>query len=218
MAILSDTTLISIVNAHCPQPQVFVDIGGFQPSAVDNWRRAFPKMRWIAVDADAERISLPINAGVETCCCAVMDKTGSGLFFKKRDPNLSSIYNYGGNAPGDAVIVPALRLDDLCAKIDVQAVDILRIDAPGAAWAILHGAGRLLYKFHVLFIESEEPSLFAPVHALHTDVCFFLAARGFTKVVERSGELPDARCISYSSVWVQTQLLDEKENDNEEVR
>ena len=74
--------------------------------------------------------------------------------------------------------VPAIRLEEYCANMKIESIDLLCIDLQGAALNALNGLGRYIKTVRYLIVELEHRPLYQN-QPLYSDTHEFLAANGF---------------------------------------
>lgn len=114
--------------------------------------KKFPKVLAIAIEPDPEAYLALIKgiqanglSNVIALSIAAHNSNGYVALFRKRSSTLSSIVN-----PTDTfeiVKVRAMRMDDLVKRLNINSVDIVKIDVEGAELYVLQGFEEGIKKF-----------------------------------------------------------------------
>ncbi len=137
----------------------------------------------IALGATTRSVALHVNAGQATNSLLPSHESGA------------SFWGEGLLETQDTVIVPALTLDEFCARQNIGHIDLLKLDVQGAEYDVLEGAAGLLDSQAIDFVFLEV--LIAPTyqgqHALSEYLSLLeshgYALFGFYDLVHHQGRL-----------------------------
>jgi FkbM family methyltransferase len=179
-----DTALwIDWIKKVC-DPRVYLDIGagdGFDCGVV---KEAFPDCRCIAIEPvedwvvgdEVEKNRDVIGAADEYRCYHIKNQSG-----------IHSLYSRLTVPTTNVKALPVRTLSHFCEREGIRAIDAMKIDAEGAAWDVLVGAGDLLLGVKAIHIETEWVELFEK-QRLEAEVFSILQSYGFTKTWENRVE------------------------------
>ncbi len=134
------------------------------------------------------------NQNVTLVPCAVWNKTGPVSFFPMVEtpsvfynPGASSCFKVDREGHHKTYIqaettVPAIRLDEWLKSKEIDSIDMLCIDAQGAALQVLEGMGKYLDTVNYIITEIEHKTIYAG-ETLYPDVAAFLDMHGFQMYV-----------------------------------
>ncbi len=178
---------------------VVFDIGSRDGLQALEFSRLFPDARIVAVEcnpatldkcrrnlAPEPRITLvdkAINAHTGRCAFHSIDQARTITTWKDGNPGASSLFVATGDYPVETyfqnqVEVDCTRLDDLCEKLQIEAIDLIWMDLQGAELIALQSAGALLEKVRYIYTEVSHRPIYKG-QCLFEDVDAFLKARGF---------------------------------------
>jgi FkbM family methyltransferase len=142
---------------------------------------------------------------------AATDASGTlELHLDARSSKRHSLYRSIVSVPGESVIVPAVKLDDL--RGEVNRVDLIKIDAQGAEGRILTGARALLERDHPVILFELWPAGMVAAGTPPADLFSFLAALGYrcvrlsVKGRQKSRPSIDA-FLAQPSRWASTNII-----------
>jgi FkbM family methyltransferase len=138
--------------------------------------------------AQRPRITLvdkAINSYTGRCTFYPIDPARTVTTWKDGNPGASSLFVANGDYPVETyfqnqVEVDCIRLDDLCAKLHIDAIDLIWMDLQGAELLALQSAGALLDKVRYIYTEVSHRPIYKD-QCLFDDVDTFLTARGFRR-------------------------------------
>ena len=177
-----------------PGAATFLDVGA-RWGAEASWFRLKPLARLIGFEPDpveCRRLNEKAESGQETFVPAALSNyPGRGTLYVTREPACSSLYPPSAEmlarfpslreimTPVRTANVPLTTLAEWSRTANVGRVDFIKLDAQGAEFDILRGAGPLLDQ--CLGIEAE--LMFDPLYdgqPMFADVDVYLRSRGFT--------------------------------------
>ena len=190
---------ISIIKANviCPIRSL-VCVGAMDGYELKRVAAAFPESRAIALEACLETwLRHLAGSWIESYPLAGSDSTGVQPFHLMETRALSSLY------PRDqskATTCHGIRLDDLCAAITLEVMDVLMIDVEGAAYEVLKGCGSMLDTIAVITVETENGQIIC--HGQHADneVSGMLIGNGFKKAHRKDAG------GQYETIWLKESL------------
>jgi FkbM family methyltransferase len=117
---------------------------------------------------------------------------------------MSSLLEREENYPSYDIVyepleVPCLRMDSYCAIMEMDSIDLLKIDVEGFSYEVLEGFGDALDIVKCIHVECEHESVWKG-QKLYPDVERLLIDKGFIPVSMRIG-FPQS-----DSVWVRKEL------------
>jgi len=178
---------------------VIFDIGSRDGLQALEFSRLFPEARIVAIEcnpatlekcrrnlAPEPRITLvdkAINAHTGRCTFHPIDPARTVTTWKDGNPGASSLFVATGDYPVETyfqnrVEVDCTRLDDLCEKLQIDAIDLIWMDLQGAELIALQSAGVLLEKVRYIYTEVSHRPIYKG-QCLFDDVDAFLTAQGF---------------------------------------
>jgi len=143
-------------------PRAVLDLGAHIGAALLALHVRFPSARLAAVEADPTTVrrlerNLPSGAGVRVLHAAVSGHDGMVEFFPVRDAWTSGVRPMTQSptraAPGTPVRVRGVRFATLMAELDLDHVDLLKVDIEGAEWELVkmldeERVGTLIMEWH----------------------------------------------------------------------
>ena len=180
---------------------VIFDIGSRDGLQAVEFSRQFPDADIVAVECNREtlekcrrnvaqkpRIRLidkAINSYTGRCTFYPIDPERTVTSWKDGNPGASSLFIANGDYPEESYVqnqveVDCIRLDDLCAELHVDAIDLIWMDLQGAELLALQSAGALLDKVRYIYTEVSHRPIYKD-QCLFDDVEAFLTARGFRR-------------------------------------
>jgi FkbM family methyltransferase len=191
---------------------VIFDVGSCEGEDSIRYARLFPSASIYAVEPLIANIRL-IHANLRRYACpgvrvvekAFSDAPGRARFYVSsgRPPGIPSTvdWDYGNKSssllpPDQHLIVhPWVRFDEVvevetetlaqfCASENIHGIDLLHLDVQGAELKILTGAGAMLDRTKVVWLEVERIPLYRG-QPLADEVELFMTEHGFTKARQR---------------------------------
>jgi len=180
---------------------VIFDIGSRDGMQAVEFSRQFPDADIVAVECNRQtletcrrniaqkpRIRLidkAINSYTGRCTFYPIDPARTVTSWKDGNPGASSLFIANGDYPEERYVqnqieVDCTRLDDLCAELQVDAIDLIWMDLQGAELLALQSAGGLLEKVRYIYTEVSHRPIYKD-QCLFDDVEAFLTARGFRR-------------------------------------
>jgi len=178
---------------------VVFDIGSRDGLQALEFSRLFPDARIVAIEcnpatldkcrrnlAPEPRITLvdkAINAHTGRCAFHPIDQARTITSWKDGNPGASSLFVATGDYPVETyfqneVEVDCTRLDDLCERLQIEAIDLIWMDLQGAELIALQSAGALLEKVRYIYTEVSHRPIYKG-QCMFDEVDAFLTARGF---------------------------------------
>ncbi len=181
-------------------PKVIFDVGTYDGADAVGFKRKFPDARVDAFEADPDNHARIVESGevaktgVGVHHFAVCDKAGTVEFHPVTDarhkltndgcsgsilaPTAHVLEKYPFLKFREAQKIPAIRLDEFCAKNGIAEIDVLHIDAQGAEGYVLKGLGEMRPGMIFLEIDAVEEYVgTVPLETLHS----LLTDRGYDK-------------------------------------
>ena len=207
---------------------VIFDVGSCEGEDSIRYARLFPTATIYAVEPLIANIKL-IHANLRRYHCpgirvlekAFSDARGRAQFFVSsgRPPDIPSTvdWDYGNKSssllpPDQHLIVhPWVRFDEVvevetetlaefCASESIGGIDLLHLDVQGAELKVLTGAGGMLDRTKLVWLEVERIPLYRG-QPLADEVELFMTEHGFTKARQRVGP------VSGDQLYVNTALV-----------
>lgn len=119
--------------------------------------------------------------------CAVTNKTGivkfnAGIFGVEDNIGISSILkDITGKFKSKQISIDGYRFDEICDKINLSDIDLVKIDVEGHAKEVLHGFGKMIDRTKAIQIELEHVECWEG-QALYEDIKNFLLTKDFIEV------------------------------------
>lgn len=155
------------------------------------FKRLYPKARVTAYEADPalaallrENLSANGAADVEVVAAALWTKSGA-VPFQCEGADSGAVNGVSAGLAGEVRPVPALRLRDL---LEIERVDLLKLDVEGAEAALLEDCRDRLDNVSALLMELHE---FDPAVRRTPDVLRLLSDAGFVYALEELVSLPE---------------------------
>lgn len=165
--------------------EVIVDVGANRGEYVQAVHERAPRARILAIEPHprvfAELQRRVGGLGVETIQCALGDSPGT-----------ATLHDYGSDGtvhaslhrevieeihrqPALGIEVPVRTLDELCASLEIERIDLLKIDTEGHELAVLRGATRMLAERRIRTIHFEFNAMNLMSHVTFRDFRLLLA-------------------------------------------
>ena len=183
-----DFSLIGLAPEEC---RTLVDVGANAGQFLYAALRYYKPQRIVAIEMLPDLAALlRRDTRVEVVECAVGERAGHAAVLRSVHSEASSLRvlnpeasNWYGRDLMQFVCgqVPVRRLDDICAELGIDTVDLLKIDAQGFEDAVLRGATKTLAATRRIMIEVE----YVPVYegqALTGEIYKQVEAAGFEYV------------------------------------
>jgi len=124
-----------------------------------------------------------INAYTGRCAFYPTDPSRTITTWADGNPGASSLFVATGDYPAEKYVqnrveVDCIRVDDLCAQLKIDTIDLIWMDLQGAELLALQSAGTLLDKVRYIYTEVSHRPIYSG-QCLFDDVDAFLTARGF---------------------------------------
>ena len=124
-----------------------------------------------------------INSFTGRCTFYPTDPARTITTWPDGNPGASSLFVATGDYPAEIYVqneieVDCIRLDDLCARLKFDAIDLIWMDLQGAELLALQSAGDLLDRVRFIYTEVSHRPIYAG-QCLFDDVDSFLTERGF---------------------------------------
>jgi FkbM family methyltransferase len=170
--VLKEMFLEKQYSVHGLRPKIIVDLGSNVGASIAYFRATYPDAEIIGMEPDPgafERLSAMLEpiSGVRVFPWAIADRTGHLSFHRAEQSWESALVPQGTGT----LEVETVTLPDLLARLQVDRVDLLKLDVEGAEWLMF-----------------EEPSVFNAcqtiVGELHLD--------DPSQTIERAGNALDA--------------------------
>lgn len=156
-------------------PAVIVDAGCYNASDSIEFKERWPDARVIAFEAcpdnyrQIERSGRALVAGVETHHLAVCDHENGVQFNSNTDTNQTGHFGQTGSilqfgpklletwksiSVKPPRLVPSVRLDLFCQRLEIARIDLLHMDVQGAEYFVLVGLGEM--RPPIIYLEIDE--------------------------------------------------------------
>lgn len=144
--------------------------------------------RNVARNSRLRLVPKAINSYTGRCTFHPTDPRRTVTSWADGNPGASSLFVANGDYPietyvQDTIEVDCVRLDELCATLGIDAIDLIWMDLQGAELLALESAGTLLDKVRYLYTEVSHRPIYHG-QCLFSDVEAFLTARGFRRCTE----------------------------------
>ncbi|MEO9191479.1 MAG: FkbM family methyltransferase [Acetobacteraceae bacterium] len=144
--------------------------------------------RNVAQNSRIRLVDKAINSFTGRCPFYPIDPTRTITTWADGNPGASSLFVATGDYPieeyvQNAVEVDCIRVDDLCAKLQIDVIDLIWMDLQGAELLALQSAGALLDKVRYIYTEVSHRPIYKG-QCLFADVEAFLTARGFKRCTQ----------------------------------
>lgn len=193
-------------------PQNFIEIGSRDGHDTKTMQQMFgiPSSNCYIFEAHPELFKIIKNQYPEfnTYNCAVSNKT-EPLTFNAADlqneenPGVSSVLDMVDEGfKSNKVGVDGWRIDDISKKLNINNIDLVKIDVEGFSLQVLEGFGELIYNTKCIQIELEHKEVWKK-QSTYDEVKSFLISKGFIELVY----IRIAHDQS-DSLWIQNNLID----------
>lgn len=139
--------------------------------------------------------------------CAITNKTGpikfnAGIIGVEGNVGISSVFDYKlGDFKSKEVEVDGWRFDDVCQHIELDQLDIVKIDVEGHSLEVLEGFGHMLQSTKLIQIELEHTEVWHN-QATYDAVKQFFTSNGFIEVAH----IRHSWCQS-DSLWINDKYI-----------
>jgi len=130
---------------------------------------------------------------------------GEVIFHKKRINGIHGILDRGEIYGTEKIVYPCKRVDSVCNSLNVEQIDVLKLDVEGSTYEVLEGFGNILQHVKIMHIETEDGELFKN-QKLDDCVCEFLQNNNF-KCIEKAGTIIQDGKRQFDSVWINERIL-----------
>ena len=139
----------------------------------------------IAKNSRIKLVDKAVNSYTGRCPFYPIDTARTITTWADGNPGASSLFLATGDYPAETYVqnkveVDCIRLDDLCAQLAIDTIDLIWMDLQGAELLALQSAGALLDKVQYIYTEVSHRPLYDG-QCLFDDVDEFLTARGFSR-------------------------------------
>jgi FkbM family methyltransferase len=139
----------------------------------------------IAPHARIRLVDKAVNSYTGRCAFHPIDRARTITTWPDGNPGASSLFLATGDYPVEQYVqntveVDCTRLDDLCAQLRIDVIDLIWMDLQGAELLALQSAGRVLDNVRYVYTEVSHRPLYHG-QCLFDDVDGFLTARGFRR-------------------------------------
>jgi FkbM family methyltransferase len=201
--------LIDMILSHLPVAGTFIDVGAnLGAITIPAASHVGPEGRVLAIEPNPETASLlrrnlaknlVRNTTVVQLAC--LDERKRSVFYVSASSHSGKSSLSAQNARSrQAVTVECDTLDSIVVTHEINRVDVVKIDVEGAELQVLKGMEGLLSEFLPVVILEIEPTLLESFSSRASDLCAFLAAKGYraesidsTNVIFKC---PSPRCLT----------------------
>lgn len=172
-------------------PKNIVEIGSRDGHDTDYMRRMFnlPEDCCYIFEAHPDCYSMigKNYPGFNLFNCAITDKTGVVQFnagivgLENNIGGSSMLKDVTGNFKSNVVSVDGWRFDEVCSKLELQEIDLIKIDVEGHTKEVLDGFGVMLDKTKAIQVELEHKECWEG-QALYEDIKKYLLNNNFIEV------------------------------------
>lgn len=134
----------------------------------------------------------------------IFNYDGETIFYKKNINGIHGVFDRGTMYGTETLTLECNRLDTVCSGLNVDHIDMIKIDVEGATYEVLEGMGHLLDTVRIMHIETEDYQFFKG-QKLDNDVTALLSDRGFTLIKKTSCLISDSG-YQFDSIWVNNEL------------
>lgn len=151
----------------------YIDVGAQDP-ILDSVTKAFYERGWRGINIEPvnywfnklleerpEDTNLMVAAAAQSGTLKLFEVVGTGL--STADASFAEKHAAAGFEV-QKIEVPALRLDDICDRLNVSEIHFLKIDVEGTEGAVLDGIDLNRLRPWVILLESTEPNSTVPTH------------------------------------------------------
>lgn len=144
--------------------------------------------RNVARNSRLRLVPKAINSFTGRCAFHPTDPARTVTSWADGNPGASSLFVANGTYPvetyvQDTIEVDCVRLDELCATLGIDTIDLIWMDLQGAELLALESAGGLLDRVRYIYTEVSHRPLYHG-QCLFPEVEAFLTARGFRRRTE----------------------------------
>jgi FkbM family methyltransferase len=140
-----------VILKFLPKNGTFIDVGANIGTLVIPIGKARPQVSIICIEADSDIHSFlkeNLNRNgcerVQTVCCVAGATDGQLVAFYRAPDHKFGMGSLGPQFCKVPIMVQQQSLDCMLSRMDIQEVDVIKIDVEGAEKGVLHGAQRLL--------------------------------------------------------------------------
>jgi FkbM family methyltransferase len=198
-----------MILSHLPVAGTFIDVGAnLGAITIPAASHVGPEGRVLAIEPNPETASLlrrnlaknlVRNTTVVQLAC--LDERKRSVFYVSASSHSGKSSLSAQNARSrQAVTVECDTLDSIVVTHEINRVDVVKIDVEGAELQVLKGMEGLLSEFLPVVILEIEPTLLESFSSRASDLCAFLAAKGYraesidsTNVIFKC---PSPRCLT----------------------
>lgn len=193
---------ISLVKKHFTDINIIFEIGSLDGKDSLLFKQNFPEAEVYAFEGLLENYNLYMKtfSEIHTFNKVIFNYDGKIIFHKKNVNGIHSVFDRGTSYGTDTLVSGCYRLDSVCKELNIDHIDMMKIDVEGATYEVLEGMGALLKTVKIMHIETEDYPFFEG-QKLDESVVDFLLYNGF-KVIKKT------RCVitnsnhQLDSVWI----------------
>ena len=195
-------------------PLTIFDVGACEGEDTVRYARLFPEGRVIAVEplpGNVTRLRDAVTkygcSGVEIISVALAEHPGRAEFYVSSgtppDADRAADWDYGNKSssllrPGlhlevhpwcrfdEVITVDVSTLGAVAAERGIVSIDFLHLDVQGAELEVLRGAGALLHRISLIWLEVEEVPLYQG-QPVRPEVEAFMGSNGFERLLDTVG-------------------------------
>jgi FkbM family methyltransferase len=183
---------------------VFIDVGANQGEFTLFAAKRVPRGRVVACEPMPQlyeqlRGNLALNkcANVTALNCGCGDVAGERELYTSRVDALNQSHNEGlasifASARRDTAVarISVRTLDDIAAELNLERVDLIKVDVEGAEFQVVRGAAQLIERHKPALVLEVSESAFAAAGYTKSEFYGYLRARGYELfIIRRFGKL-----------------------------
>jgi FkbM family methyltransferase len=193
---------VELSKTHCNDINTIFEIGSMDGNDSLLFKQSFPNAEVYAFEGLPDNYNLYMKDlnGVHTFNKIIFNYDGKITFYKKEINGIHSVFDRGSAYGTETMNLYCYRLDTICKELNIDHIDMMKIDVEGATLEVLEGMGDILKTVKIMHIETEDYPFFKG-QKLDNEVTKFLLDNGFT-VLKKSRCVLTAGNYQLDSVWI----------------
>lgn len=206
---------LCICEYFVPDAKVILEIGANDCTDIIHYINKFEESEGVAFEVikewfDKGNINIKqsnLQDRINLFHVAISDNNKNNVKIKDYGNGLSSMRKRSADLSDLGLIqtAPSLRIDTISKVLNLDSIDIAKIDVEGCSYEVVSGFGDMLNKTKILHIETEIAEIFIN-QKYHNDVYNLLKRYNFEEVLVRQ-----CGCLAqFDSVFVNKNLINNK--------
>ncbi len=194
---------IDIVRNHTDKVDIIFEVGALDAKDSLLFKQSFPDANVYAFEGLPENYEMYMKdlENIYTFNKVVFNYDGKTIFHKKEINGIHGVFDRGSAYGTETLSVKCYRLDSICRDLNVDHIDMIKIDVEGATYEVLDGMGDILNTVKIMHIETEDHEGFKG-QKFDNYVTQFLLDKGF-KILKKFPCVENNKGeFQFDSVWI----------------